>query len=145
MLTPGSLIGVWTLVEWTIRYADGRTTMPFGPAPRGQILYTADGYMSATMMKRERVTFSSPNMREVTDEERARAFDGYLHYAGRWHLEGEDVIHEVALAMNPLLIGTRQVRHCRLEGERLELSAEEAVGEPAQPRVHHIVWRRAGD
>lgn len=144
MMTPASLIGAWTLVEWTIRYADGRTTMPFGPTPRGQILYLADGYMSATMMKRERAGFRSRNMREVTDEERARAFDGYLHYAGRWHVEGEDVIHDVDLAMNPLLIGTRQVRRGRLDGECLELRAEEAVGDPAELRVHRIVWRRAG-
>jgi hypothetical protein len=49
----------------------------------------------------------------------------------------------VALAMNPNLLGTRQVRSIALDGERLVLGAEEPLEAPHATRRHRIEWRRA--
>jgi len=139
-----SLVGAWRLVSWTIEYpASGRVTQPFGAAPEGLLLYSADGHMSATMQRPGRARLSRADPHAVSDAEKAAAFSGYLSYAGRWSVADGHVIHEVELAMNPNLVGTRQVRHVTLDGDRLELGAEEALESPGQSRRHRIVWRQA--
>ena len=139
-----ALVGAWRLVAWTIEYpASGRVTQPFGAVPEGLLMYLADGHMSAAMQRpgRQRLSRADPNA--VGDAEKAAAFAGYLHYAGTWSVADGHVVHAVELAMNPNLIGTRQVRHVALEGDRLELGAEEPLEAPGQVRRHRIVWRRA--
>jgi len=76
----------------------------------------------------------------ATLEERAAAFDGCFSYAGRWRLVEGRVLHEVEVALNPGLVGSRQWRDARLVGRRLVLSVEEGAGDTA--RRHALEWRR---
>lgn len=139
-----ALVGAWRLVSWTIEYpASGRVTQPFGAVPEGLLVYSADGYMSAAMQRPGRARLSRADPNAVSDAEKAAAFAGYLHYCGTWSVTDGHVVHAVQLAMNPNLIGTRQVRQVALEGDRLELAAEEPLEAPGQVRRHRIVWRRA--
>lgn len=138
------LVGAWRLVSWTIEYpASGRVTRPFGAVPEGLLVYSADGHLSAAMQRPGRARLSRADPNAVSDAEKAAAFAGYLHYAGTWSVADGCVVHAVELAMNPNLIGTRQVRHVALDGDRLELGAEEPLESPGQSRRHRIVWRRA--
>ncbi len=139
------LVGAWTLVDWRIEYGDGRVTRPFGADAAGQLLYDADGCMSATVSAVARPRLDQPNARDASDEQKARAFDGYFHYAGNWHVEGEFVIHTISLALNPDMTGTKQRRHARFEdAKHLELFAEETLDE-AVTRRHVLAWRRVDD
>jgi hypothetical protein len=139
-----ALVGAWQLVEWHIEYPPGeRRTQPFGPAPEGLLLYTADGHMSASMQRPARRRLSRANVGAVTAEEKAGAFDACVQYAGRWRVSGTIVQHEVDVAMNPNLLGTRQVREALLRGDELELRAVEPLEAPGSARVHRILWRRA--
>jgi hypothetical protein len=140
-----ALVGAWRLLSWTIEYpATGRVTRPFGSTPEGLLLYSADGYMSAVMQRPGRSRLSRADPHAVSDAEKAAAFAGYLHYAGTWHVADGRVVHDVSLAMNPNLVGTRQVRSISLAGDALELGAEEVLETPGQSRRHRIAWRRAG-
>lgn len=139
-----ALVGAWRLVSWTIEYpASGRVTQPFGAAPEGLLMYSADGHMSAAMQRPGRTRLSRADPNAVSDAEKAAAFAGYLQYSGTWSVADGNVVHAVELAMNPNLIGTRQVRHVSLEHDRLELRAEEPLEAPGQVRRHRILWRRA--
>jgi len=139
-----ALVGAWRLESWTIEYpSSGRVTQPFGAVPEGLLVYSADGHMSAAMQRHGRARLSRADPNAVADAEKAAAFSGYLHYAGTWSVADGRVVHAVELAMNPNLIGTRQVRHVALDGDRLELGAEEPLESPGQIRRHRIVWRRA--
>ena len=139
-----ALVGAWQLVRWQIDYPPGnRSTQPFGPAPEGLLLYTADGHMSASMQRPARPRLSRANVGAISDAEKAGAFDTCLQYAGRWRVSGADVHHDVELALNPNLPGTRQVREAVLRGDELELLAVEALETPGSVRVHRILWRRA--
>jgi hypothetical protein len=139
-----ALVGAWRLVSWTIEYpASGRVTQPFGAVPDGLLMYSSDGYMSATLQRPGRARLSRADPNAVSDAEKAAAFAGYLQYAGTWSVADGHVVHEVELAMNPNLIRTRLVRHVALDGDRLELGAEEPLESPGQSRRHRIVWRRA--
>jgi hypothetical protein len=138
-----ALVGAWRLVSWTIEYpASSRVTQPFGAAPEGLLVYSADGHMSATIQRPGRARLSRADPNAVSDAEKAAAFSGYLQYSGTWSVADGHVVHAVELAMNPNLIGTRQVRHVSLDGDRLELRAEEPLESPGQSRRHRILWRR---
>jgi len=139
-----ALVGAWRLVSWTIEYpATGRVTQPFGAAPEGLLVYSVGGHMSAAMQRPGRARLSRADPHAVSDAEKATAFAGYLHYAGTWSVADGCVIHVVELALNPNLIGTRQVRRVTLAGDALELGAEEPLETPGQSRRHRIAWRRA--
>ena len=139
-----ALVGAWRLISWTIEYpASGRVTQPFGAVPEGLLMYSADGHMSAALQRPGRVRLSRADPNAVSDAEKAAAFAGYLQYAGTWSVADGHVVHAVELAMNPNLVGTRQVRHVSLDGDRLELGAEEPLEAPGQVRRHRILWRRA--
>ena len=142
MTTPrtADLVGAWRLKRWETVYEDGRRTEPFGAGAEGLIQYTADGWMSATIMAAGRGRLSRANPRAAPARERAAAFDSYFSYAGRWRLAGGVVRHEVTLALNPALVGTPQLRDARLSGRTLTLSATEEV--PGGRRTHRIVWQR---
>jgi hypothetical protein len=141
-----ALVGAWRLVSWTIEYpATGRVSQPFGDAPEGLLLYSADGHMSAALQRPGRARLSRADPHAVSDAEKATAFAGYLHYAGTWSVADGSVIHAVEVALNPNLIGTRQVRKVTLAGDALELGAEEPLETPGQSRRHRIAWRRASE
>jgi hypothetical protein len=138
-----ALLGSWTLVEWTITYPHGRTTQPFGAHPRGVLIYSADGWMSAVMMRALRSPFTNCDMRRVGRDERARAFDEYLSYSGRYSYDGRVVRHDIVVSMNPLLIGTSQAREAAINAGELILAADEALEPSGETRRHQIRWRRA--
>jgi hypothetical protein len=139
-----ALAGAWLLVRWTIEYpGTSRVTEPFGPHPEGLLVYTPDGHMSVVLQRPDRPRLSRADVDAVSDAEKAAAFGSYLHYAGRWHIDGGNVVHTVDYAMNPNLLGTIQVRSVSLDGGSLELGAEEALEAAGQTRRHRVLWRRA--
>lgn len=142
-MTPEQIHGAWMYADWQIRYPGGRISHPFGLDAGGLLLYTADGFMTATIMANGRKALSQANPRLASVQEKSAAFDTYFSYAGRWRLDANRVLHEVTLALNPGLIGTLQWREATLEGERLILSAKENTAEGE--RHHALCWRRNGD
>lgn len=144
-LTAESLVGAWRLQRWEIlREAAGEgrvASLPFGAGAEGLLLYTADGWMSATIMAAGRRPLSRANPRSAPAAERAAAFDGYFSYAGRWSVDGRQVRHEVTVALNPAMVGSMQLREARVVGRTLTLSAEETL--PDGLRRHRLVWKRS--
>ena len=133
-----TLLGSWELVLWTNRRPDDVIEHPFGDAPRGLISYTPDGHMSVHMVRPGIPPFNgspydAPHDRIVT------AFLGYVGYFGRFSVDAahRTVTHHIEGAWYPDLIGD-QLRHCRIEGDRLFLEAETPTGWVT------IEWRRAG-
>ena len=137
-----SLVGAWFLKEWLIEYEDGQTHHPFGNNALGQILYTQDGKMSATIMDSSRPDFAKASSRSVSESQKVAAFDSYFQYAGGWHIEGDVVVHTVEFSLNPDLVGTLQRRHVSFSGPRnLTLSATEEIAGKGVRR-HCIHWFR---
>lgn len=143
MLTKNALVGAWQLESWTIGYSDSeRYTYPYGEDPQGLLVYSADGWMSASIAVRERGEFPSDvPYRKLPDEMKARAFVSYFHYAGRFRVQDGDVIHYVAQSLNPNFPGTEQLRHAELDGQTLVLSGKDESD--GVTRFHTLVWHRA--
>ena len=82
-LTGGSsqgddrLLGTWKLVSCVGEWSDGRLTYPYGPAPAGLLVYTADGHFSGQIQGQDRPRFESGNLLRGTPEEIKAAFEGY--------------------------------------------------------------------
>ncbi len=141
-LQAAQIVGSWLLLEWRIDYS-GRSepAWPFGKDAAGLLVYAADGWMSATMSRRERTLLTATSAQKSDDASTARAFREYLAYSGRWHLHGAVIVHDVEIALNPVLMGTEQLREARFEGAELVLGAAEPLAGGAV-RQHRIRWRR---
>ena len=141
-LSRDDFVGAWSLVDWRIEYANGRVTRPFGEQPRGQLVYTRCGAMSATVSRFKREPLAQASARSASLDQKASAFDSYFHYAGRWQLDGDAVIHQVELALNSDMVGSQQRRVAKFDGAGgLTLSAVEALGD-GQSREHILTWQR---
>ena len=143
------LLGAWTLARWGIDFPDGRaSSFPFGPDATGLIVYTADGWMNATIARAARAPLSTGSVRQAPTEQQCAAFESYFNYAGPFSLRLIDglphVVHAVQFSLNPNFVGSEQVRRIRFDGaRRLTLSADERVGDVV--RQHRLDWQRTGD
>jgi hypothetical protein len=136
------LVGAWTLLSWQIFGTDQATfTEPFGAHPVGLLLYTADGWMSAAIGSAGRPLHPAGiSPRRMKADQLADSWRSYFHYAGRWRIEGDDVIHSVTLSLNPNMVGSEQIRRMDFAGRQLTLTGIEHAG---QQRRHVLVWQRA--
>jgi hypothetical protein len=134
------LIGAWRAVSWYEKDADGNFFYPLGEKANGQLIYSAEGRMSAQLVSANMTKFANGDWREATAEERTKAWLEYFGYYGTFSIDPENnvVIHYVEGSSFPNLLGTKQIRYFRFEGERLVLNAETAWGKV------QVVWERAG-
>lgn len=90
------------------------------------------------MTRRHQPHFANDDFRLATNEERAAAWSEYFAYFGTFTVDEEasTIRHHVEGSSFPNFVGTNQVRHCALGGDRLTLSAEMPWGAVT------IVWER---
>ena len=138
------ILGAWRLQSYTST-SDGEVDEPLGADPVGLIMYTADGYMSAQLMRRDRAGYDRPVTDGGTTEQMASAAGGYLCYSGPYTLDGAAAVlhHHVEVSLLPNWVGGIQVRRAHLDGDTLTLSAEVTSRKGVSTR-HVLVWRRAG-
>ena len=135
-------VGTWELEQTEVHDADGRVTGESFPGWIGQIVYSAEGYMSAQLMGPDRPVFDTPDRLAAPPEQRQRAFDTYIAYYGPYTVDAGagEVIHHVLGATSPTMVGTDQRRRFTLDGDRLVLSPPPR--EPGAGRSY-LTWRRA--
>jgi hypothetical protein len=144
--TRERLLGAWRLVGWEIVEGDRRSA-PFGDDADGLIVYTADGWMNASIARAGRPPLSSASVRQAPLAEQGAAYASYFNYAGpfelRWHAGAPHVLHRVRFSLNPGFVGSEQLRRVAFDGERhLTLSADEPL-DAGRVRAHRLRWRRA--
>lgn len=131
------LLGAWHLVSWSLVYADGRPPdYPLGDDATGILMYTADGYVSATLMRKTRPAGAPANPAEA-----AAAYAGSFSYAGRFTVREGTAYHAIEVSSNAALIGITSTRQIDLADGRLTLSGPDFAA--GSPRTQRIVWRRA--
>ncbi|MFV0277434.1 MAG: lipocalin-like domain-containing protein [Parahaliea sp.] len=142
MIQANDLAGTWTLESWTIGYSDREElSTPFGENPEGLLLYTTDGWMSASIARPGRPPLpEGMSPRTLPGKLKAQAYASYFHYAGRYRVVDGDVIHTVSQSLNPSFSGSEQLRHAELDGHTLVLSGKDSVG--GVTRFHALVWHR---
>jgi hypothetical protein len=119
-----AVLGAWELTSFVaIDDATGEQHHPLGATPRGLILYSADGFMSAQLAKAD--------MAE------------YVAYGGRFTVDEHASIlhHDVTMSTMPELLAQPQFRQASVEGDLLTLSATN-TGADGTTSHARLVWRR---
>jgi hypothetical protein len=116
------LMGTWKLVGVEREMAQSGEKLDQGVEQTGFICYTDEPRMMVIIRRSEP---GKPGQ-EITA------------YAGPWTIEGDALIHHVEMATREPWIGTRQVRHFRIEGNRLILTPPESPD-----YTHGAVTRRS--
>ncbi|MGE0698376.1 MAG: lipocalin-like domain-containing protein [Hyphomicrobiaceae bacterium] len=134
MVAASDLVGGWRLEGWSLVYDDGRPDEhPLGQDALGLILYTPDGHVSATLMRRQG--------RDPSQSHKAEAELQSFAYAGRYEVRGGAVFHSIEVSTNASLVGMTSTRDISLDGDRLTLSGPDFTA--GTRRTQRIEWRRA--
>ncbi len=117
---------------------DGEVGRPFGDAPQGVIIYTAERYMTAVLMRPGRAPFAAGDVLGGTEAERAEAFLGANAFAGRWEVDGAEVVHHLEVTTFPNWVGTDQRRRFEVTASELTLYPPSMLmeGKLRHARVH---------
>ena len=137
--------GTWELVSYIAQdNHGGPITYPLGADALGLIMYTADGYMSAQLMRRHRPAFDRPESDGGTPEQAAAAAAGYLAYSGPFEVDESTgvVHHEVRVSLLPNWLNGTQLRQSKLDGDHLTLSAITTAPDGVDT-ISTLVWKRA--
>ncbi len=135
------LVGTWKLVSSTRTDVEsGEESRTFGSHPTGFLNYSADGRVMVIMVGDHRKPPSGP---VPTEPEMIAWFKSALAYAGRYTVEGNQVIHHVEASTDPWRAGTRLVRSFSLDGKVLTLNAAPArYWMDGRVSVLTIVWEK---
>ena len=136
-------VGVWKLVSYERRMADGALTHPMGDKPVGRLTYDAAGHMTAQLMDPDRPKFRKSLAGLGSAKEKGAAFDGYTAYYGTYSVNGKDhvVIRHVEASLYPNWVGSEQRRLYEFSGGNLILRAVNGMGGPGTES--RLVWERA--
>jgi hypothetical protein len=124
-LLRNQILGAWELVAFDARdTTTGEVRHPLGRRPRGLILYTEDGFMSAQLAAAE--------------------LDEYIAYTGPFHVDDNaaSVRHDVRMATFPALLAQPQWRQVAFDGGRLVLSAS-TTDQMGTTTHSTLTWQRA--
>jgi len=112
------LLGTWKLQNLE-DLVGGEWVQTFGENPAGYFSFDASGCVSVQFRKdRPAKAYASD---EPTAAEALETLDGYLAYFGRYTVDEQAGTFTTVVegALNPALIGTKQVRRFEIRGERL--------------------------
>jgi Lipocalin-like domain len=132
------LLGTWKLRSFTTEFLDtGQKVEPYGAHPSGYLSYGADCRMYGIVVGEGR---KPPAGADPTDLEKIELFSGMGAYAGSYTIEGDKVSHHVDVSWNEAWTGTTQVRQFKVEGNTLQIQAEDSLD--GRPGTATLVWTR---
>ena len=139
-------IGVWELGEWVVEKPNGEKIFPFSGNVDGFLIYHSEGWMSATLMQKNRTDVSNDRSKiakishlfksndEVsfegdllnTTKNYFLAANGYVSYAGEFNADDINVYHNIKTSLLPQWVGTTLTRRHEftLKNKSVTLSAE---------------------
>jgi len=97
--------------------------------------------MTGALMQPERAKFKTRELFSGTQEEKAFAMEGYLHYSGKFEVHGDEVWHFVDLSLFPNWIGTVQKRRFKFYENKLLLSVGPYVANGVK-QTASLLWQR---
>ena len=142
-LSRSELVGTWRLRTWDSVFDDGSAGYIMGEAPVGVIVYTADGTIITTISAADRPPIDGNDPGGGPVDQRLAAMGTFIAYSGTYHLDGSDVIHDVAISLHPNWVGGSQRRHAALsdDGQTLTLSTDAMVIR-GRSSIQRLVWER---
>lgn len=106
------LIGSWTFVLAEVTAADGSTSLPFGDAPKGILIFTADGHFAQIHVASDLPRIASNNRLTGTPEEYKAINQRSLSVFGTYTVDEEKktVTYQITASTFPNWQGVSQTR-----------------------------------
>jgi hypothetical protein len=143
-LAQGSkeLVGAWTLVSITVNQGGQKKIEPFGPAPKGSLIFESNGRFSITVTRADLPKFGSSSRVAGTPEENAAIVQGIIAYFGTYSVSVEDhlVTVHVEGSTFPNWVGTDQKRLFTIIGDELRYTN---LNRSSGEGTALVVWKRA--
>ena len=146
MSLRNDIIGAWQLFSYTETPLDGSAAFnPMGLNPKGLIMYTPDGFMSAQFMHPDRAYFAINDFYQGTLEEYKAAGSTYVAYSGPFEVDEQQsiVTHSVFVSLLPNWIGNQQPRLATLIEDVLTLSTAVPIQSKGKLVTSKLIWHRA--
>src|SRR5256885_7240839 len=92
------IVGAWTLVSVTSEVDDGKKGEPFGPAPKGMIIFSSDGHFSLFQSRAEIAKVAANDRAKATPEEAQSIVASSIAYYGTYSIDENTKVISVNLA-----------------------------------------------
>ena len=138
---PANLVGAWTLVSSVVEQG-GQKIEPFGPNPRGALIFEAGGRYAAMIARPGLPKLASDNRTAATPEEAKAIVAGSIGHFGSYAISEADktITFRIETSTHPSWDGVEQKRSYTLNGDELRYTVgTAAVGGGSAT----LVWRRA--
>lgn len=143
-MTKNPLLGTWSLLKMYSENQQGEQWHIYSENPVGMLLYTAEGYMSVTLMRPDRIPFPNNDLYTGTPSELVvEAFQNFNAYCGTYSLDlaAQTVTNTVEACKNPLWENTTQTRYFNLDNDLLKIYTD-PMPIDGQSRVIFLVWSK---
>jgi hypothetical protein len=142
--TAKDLVGTWTLVSLTLE-KDGQKTDFYGPNPRGQVTYDADGHFSLIITRSDLPKFASNNRVAGTPEENKAIVQGSIAYFGTYSVSETDKTYtqHVESCTFPNWNGIDRKTSFNISGDELSTTVVSGPLTSIGTGTAHAVWKRA--
>ena len=114
------LVGTWTWVSVDNVRPDGTKIQPFGPNPKGLIIFDANGRFAYLLTRPGRPKFAANNREQGTPEENKATVQQSLGYSGTYSVSDKTLIFKIEATTYPNAEGTEQKRSFTLTGDELK-------------------------
>jgi len=104
------LVGTWAHVSSVNTAADGTKSETFGPAPKGQAIFSNNGQFSIILHRADLPKFASNNRAQGTAEENKAVVAGMAVVYGTYTVDKKDIVLKVEGSIFPNWVGTEQRR-----------------------------------
>src|SRR3977135_768812 len=91
------IAGAWTLVSVTSEMDDGKKGEPFGPSPKGVIIFSSDGHFSLFQSRAEIPKIAGNDRAKATPEEAQAIVASTIAYYGTYSIDENSKVMSVKL------------------------------------------------
>jgi len=92
------IVGAWTLVSVASEMDDGRKGEPFGPSPKGVIIFSSDGHFSLFQSRAEIPKIAANDRAKATPEEAQSIVASSIAYYGTYSIDENTKVMSVNIA-----------------------------------------------
>lgn len=131
MTDTSQFTGTWHLTNWTSLKNETPAGYPMGEDAKGQIIYSAEGYMCAFLMRAD-----FPEGTALADP------DTCLSYGGTWEFGDGKITHQVDFSSLPHWVGRPLVRYVDRQGDVMTLRTEPEFSKSGNRYEHVLVWQK---
>jgi hypothetical protein len=96
--TQEQIVGSWTLTSVASEMDDGKKGEPFGPSPKGVIIFASDGHFSLFQSRAELPKIAANDRAKATPEEAKAIVEGSIAYYGTYAIDEKTKVITVNLA-----------------------------------------------